>query len=70
VVESNSSFSSQEDVDELHTKDTRVNSSGADVLQEDAPQQESKAWSSMQRGWQQFSTSSLTPQRSFAQVSS
>ena len=64
VIESNSSFSSQEDVDELQSK-----SSVADVRQEDAPQQQSKAWSSMHRVWQQFSPASLTSQRSFSQVS-
>lgn len=68
VVESISSFSSLEDNDELRPKDTRVKSTAVDVLQTDAPEQESKAWSSMRRGWQQFSTSSLTPERSFPQV--
>lgn len=68
VVDRNSSFSSQEDNDELHFKNSRVKSTRADVQQEDAPQQHNKAWSSVQRGWQQFPTSSLPPPRSFAQV--
>lgn len=69
VVDRTSSFSSQDDNDELLSKDSRVKSTGADVQQEDASQQHDKAWGSMQRGWQQFPTSSLTPPRSFAQVS-
>lgn len=68
VVDRTSSFSSQEDNDELRLKDSRVKSTGADVQQEDAPQQHNKPWSSIQSGWQQFSTSSHTAPRSFAQV--
>ncbi|XP_024380724.1 uncharacterized protein [Physcomitrium patens] len=68
-LDNNFGFSGHENNDEQHAKESSGKTTAADLQQENASQQRSNAWSSTQRGWQINTTSSLTPQCPFAQVS-
>nr|XP_024389670.1 uncharacterized protein LOC112289022 isoform X3 [Physcomitrium patens] len=69
AVGSSSKFSSQDVNDDQHAKISSVKNSDLELRQKDAPEQQSKPWSSTQRDWEQFSTSSLGLQCSLSQVS-